>query len=188
VKRQQEEQGGAAGPGGTARPITRRNFIVWYLAGLLTALAVAVLAPLLVYIWPTGSKVKKATVTVNLSQSLEQLQESQALQFNAPANFGFMMIDGGGDNYPGKVTFGAFAVRTGSQVNILSVTCSHLGCSVNYDTTAHIFGCPCHGSQFNIDGQVVHGPALAGLSHLGWKQGSSPNQIIVQGYSLQGVG
>jgi Rieske Fe-S protein len=161
---------------------------VWYLAGLLTAFAVAILAPLVVYIWPSGSKVKKTDVTVNLSQSLDQLQENQALQFNAPANFGFMMVDGGGSNYPGKVSFGAYAVRASNQITVLAVTCSHLGCSVSFDTTAHIFGCPCHGSEFTLDGGVARGPATAPLSHLGWKQGANPNQIIVQGYSLQGVG
>ena len=33
---------------GLSRPVTRRNFIVWYLAGLLTATVVAIVAPILI--------------------------------------------------------------------------------------------------------------------------------------------
>ena len=174
---------------GTRPPtITRRNFIVWYLAGLLTAFAVAIVAPLLLFLWPSGGKTKRTNVTVKLNQPLSQLQNNQTLQFNAPANFGFMMVDGGGDNAPGKVTFGGIATRLQDTITVLSVTCSHLGCSVQFDQSARIFKCPCHGSQFDIHGGVIHGPAQFPLSHLAWKQGSGAGEIIVEGYSLPGAG
>jgi Rieske Fe-S protein len=178
------------GAGEEPKPVTRRNFIVWYLAGLLSAIAVVIPAGLLVYAWPkaTGGKVREQNVTVTLDRPLDQLQENQALQFNSPPNTGFKMVNGGGDNYPGKVTFGAYAIRVANEIIILSVTCSHLGCSVQFDNSAHTFNCPCHGSIFNIDGQVLHGPALAPLSNLGWKLGSSLKEIVIEGYSLQGVG
>jgi Rieske Fe-S protein len=155
---------------------------------LLTAFAVAVVAPLLLYLWPSGGKTKRSNVTVSLTQPLSQLQSNQTLQFNAPPNYGFMMVDGGGDNAPGKVTFGGIVVRLQDNLTVLSVTCSHLGCSVQFDQTAHIFKCPCHGSEFGINGDVVHGPAQYPLSHLAWKQGSSAQEIIVEGYSLPGAG
>jgi Rieske Fe-S protein len=168
--------------------MTRRNFIVWYLAGLMTAMAVAAIAPLLVYIWPTGSKVKPATLKITLSTALEQLAEGTVVKFNAPSNYGFKMIDGGGDNYPGKVSFGGFIVHTGSELIGLSITCAHLGCSVAFQKQQKYFLCPCHGSHYAIDGRVTKGPATANLSHYGWKKGAAPNQILVEGYSLQGIG
>jgi Rieske Fe-S protein len=174
-----------AGTGG--RKVTRRNFIVWYLAGLLTAFALAVLAPLLVYIWPTGAKVKNAIISVTLKTPLNKLADQSVVQFNAPNEMGFKMVDGGGDNYPGKVTFGGYAIRLGGTILVLSVTCSHLGCSVDFETSGHYFHCPCHGSEFFINGALKHGPAQAPLSHLGWKLGSSPSEIQVEGYSLPGV-
>lgn len=168
--------------------MTRRNFIVWYLAGLMTAMVVAAIAPLLVFIWPSGGKVKSADVKATLQTPFNSLSEGQTSQFNAPSGYGFRMIDGGGDNYPGKVSFGGYVIKTGGQLLVLSLTCSHLGCSVQWTPSKKTFNCPCHGSIFNIDGHVVHGPATAPLSHYSWKKGSSPTEILVQGYALQGVG
>ncbi|MDR0360562.1 MAG: Rieske 2Fe-2S domain-containing protein [bacterium] len=158
---------------------------MWWLAGLLTAFAAAIVAPLLVFIWPSGGKIKNATVKVSLQTPLNQLKDGAATKFQAPANYGFRMIGGGGDNYPGKVSFGGYLVMTGGQISVLSLTCSHLGCSINFE--AGQFTCPCHGSHFSISGDVTHGPAQAPLSTYSWKKVSN-NQIQVEGYSLQGVG
>ena len=98
------------------------------------------------------------------------------------------MKDGGGDNYPGKITFAGYAVRLPSGIQVFSSTCSHLGCSVAYQSSQHIFACPCHGSEFHADGSVLRGPAVAPLSHLTWTQGASPSLLLIQGLSLPGVG
>jgi cytochrome b6-f complex iron-sulfur subunit len=39
----------------------------------------------------------------------------------------------------------------------LSTTCTHLGCAVARSKEG--FACPCHGSRFNSNGQVIGGPA-----------------------------
>jgi cytochrome b6-f complex iron-sulfur subunit len=41
----------------------------------------------------------------------------------------------------------------------ISATCTHLGCTVDWNTDARAFVCPCHGSRFDPLGQVVDGPA-----------------------------
>ena len=38
-----------------------------------------------------------------------------------------------------------------------SLVCTHLGCTVEED--GENFNCPCHGSQFDQDGNVLKGPA-----------------------------
>jgi cytochrome b6-f complex iron-sulfur subunit len=43
------------------------------------------------------------------------------------------------------------------QLGAISLVCTHLGCTVNRVTTG--FLCPCHGSQYDVDGMVVSGPA-----------------------------
>ena len=40
-------------------------------------------------------------------------------------------------------------------------TCTHQGCSVAWENSE--FACPCHGSKFSADGEVIEGPANAPL-------------------------
>lgn len=49
-------------------------------------------------------------------------------------------------------------------VYALSAICTHLGCIVKQK--AHGFSCPCHGSEFGADGEVLKGPAPAPLPWL----------------------
>ena len=46
----------------------------------------------------------------------------------------------------------------------MSLTCSHLGCTVEQDDEG--YHCPCHGSQYNAEGQVEKGPATEPLQSL----------------------
>jgi len=48
-------------------------------------------------------------------------------------------------------------VRDGNKVAAISTTCTHLGCIVGPSATG--FQCPCHGSRFDVDGNVTGGPA-----------------------------
>jgi cytochrome b6-f complex iron-sulfur subunit len=45
----------------------------------------------------------------------------------------------------------------------LSRTCTHLGCSVPWDLEKSKFICPCHGSTFDIAGEVLTPPATRAL-------------------------
>ena len=45
----------------------------------------------------------------------------------------------------------------------LSATCTHLGCRVR--PAPNFFSCPCHGSTFDLRGQVVRGPAQKPLAN-----------------------
>jgi cytochrome b6-f complex iron-sulfur subunit len=46
----------------------------------------------------------------------------------------------------------------------ISLVCTHLGCTVGQSTDG--FACPCHGSRFDADGNVTHGPAAKPLTSL----------------------
>lgn len=45
----------------------------------------------------------------------------------------------------------------------LSLTCTHLGCSITYSSAKQEFICPCHASSFDINGNVLNPPAPRAL-------------------------
>ncbi len=52
-------------------------------------------------------------------------------------------------------------MHTGSSMfTAVSAICTHAGCTVQYQASAHDLYCRCHGSTFNEDGSVVRGPAF----------------------------
>lgn len=66
-------------------------------------------------------------------------------------------------------------VREGNKIAAISTTCTHLGCIVGIADTG--FACPCHGSQYDQDGNVTGGPAPKPLP---WFQVTlAPNGDIV---------
>jgi len=53
----------------------------------------------------------------------------------------------------------AWVVVNGRQVTAFSPLCTHLGCAYRWQGENKSFTCPCHGSTFNIQGDVMTGPA-----------------------------
>jgi len=63
----------------------------------------------------------------------------------------------------------------------LSAICPHLGCTIQKVEAA--FTCPCHGSQFDRQGNVRHGPATRPMTYLTviFNEGTltiDPNQTV----------
>jgi nitrite reductase/ring-hydroxylating ferredoxin subunit len=57
------------------------------------------------------------------------------------------------------------AVNRADAVAVFSSKCPHLGCRINRTEGGELV-CPCHGSRFDLQGNVVHGPATRSLSSL----------------------
>lgn len=55
------------------------------------------------------------------------------------------------------------------QLTELSAVCPHLQCAVAWNGTENTWDCPCHGSRFDPQGNVLNGPANQNLSP--WKEG-----------------
>ena len=48
-------------------------------------------------------------------------------------------------------------------VHAVSPVCTHMGCTVTWNTAEITWDCPCHGSRFTCDGEVIQGPAVKDL-------------------------
>jgi menaquinol-cytochrome c reductase iron-sulfur subunit len=51
-------------------------------------------------------------------------------------------------------------------ITVFSPICPHLGCEYNWNPQTGHFECPCHGSVYGINGQVLGGPAPRPLDTL----------------------
>jgi len=67
------------------------------------------------------------------------------------------------------------AIKMDNNINVLSIKCTHLGCTLN--VAGDIFKCPCHGSEFRLDGKVIKGPASKNLKEIDFKV--EKNKIIL---------
>jgi cytochrome b6-f complex iron-sulfur subunit len=50
-----------------------------------------------------------------------------------------------------------------TSVRAFNPICTHRQCVVAFSANERKIKCPCHGSQFDLDGHVVHGPAARPL-------------------------
>jgi cytochrome b6-f complex iron-sulfur subunit len=70
------------------------------------------------------------------------------------------------DNYPpGTQTLlsdvPAVLIHSDQGFSAIILMCTHLGCTISQAENG--FACPCHGSQFDSKGDVLHGPAIKEL-------------------------
>lgn len=72
--------------------------------------------------------------------------------------------DGGMVEIDGDVV-GAYRDATGA-VDAVSITCTHMGCTLRWNGAETSWDCPCHGSRFATDGDVLNGPAVEPLDRV----------------------
>jgi nitrite reductase/ring-hydroxylating ferredoxin subunit len=87
-----------------------------------------------------------------LFPSISTTQEAQ------PVSFPLADLPVGGTK---AITYGGVSVlvlRTAESLRAFSLTCTHLGCTVQWQTDKKEFYCPCHDGRFDEFGDVLAGP------------------------------
>ena len=116
----------------------RRYFVNSLLGSGIAATAVSILYPILKFVIPP-ELAESAVMSVAVGRSAE-------IQPNSGVIFKF------GDE-PGLL------IRTAEgDLRAFSARCTHLNCTVQYDSGAKEIACACHGGQFDLNGKNVGGP------------------------------
>ncbi len=69
--------------------------------------------------------------------------------------------------------------RSSDRFTALSMRCTHEGCPVS-PPAGGIITCPCHGSQFDLEGKVLRGPAKFPLARYATKYNPRENSLGVR--------
>jgi cytochrome b6-f complex iron-sulfur subunit len=75
-------------------------------------------------------------------------------------------------------THRVFVMRLQDGFRAISSVCTHLGCITRYQPDDRIIACPCHGSRFGLDGEVIAGPAPRALRWLQMDE-TSRGEVVV---------
>jgi quinol---cytochrome c reductase iron-sulfur subunit, bacillus type len=79
-----------------------------------------------------------------------------------------------------------WVVKNNGSVTAFKPSCTHLGCAYHWETNSASFACPCHGSYFSIEGDVLAGPAPRPLDRYPTKVNSCRLQINDAADQLKG--
>lgn len=72
--------------------------------------------------------------------------------------------EGSAVTYNGKRA-GAYKDENG-KLFVVDTTCKHMGCECEWNAGEKTWDCPCHGSRYSFNGEVIEGPALSALDLL----------------------
>lgn len=71
-----------------------------------------------------------------------------------------------------------FLIKDATGIYAMTAVCTHLGCTVGAPV-ASLITCPCHGSQYNLSGGNVLGPAVLPLVHFTVTEATPGGALVV---------
>ena len=77
---------------------------------------------------------------------------------------------------------GVWLVKRSNESTVVALDdrCTHLGCRQKWDAERGLFQCPCHGSEFDLEGNVTRGPATRALPRLALTKVESNKVLLVE--------
>lgn len=133
--------------------MNRRHFFEKFVGALFGGTALAFVAPALVYLFPNK----------NFGAAGREFTEADGQPITAAS-----INDG---NARAGMLGGkpAVVLRRNGELTAFSAVCTHLGCVVAFKASEKIFVCPCHGGQYDDEGNVIAGPPPKPLERLAVK-------------------
>lgn len=131
----------------------RRDFIKNALYAVLALFGLGFLVPGLAVLFPVGGRDKDVVYFPLIAE--EEIPRSGVKKSE-------LVYSASGKERKARV----FIVSSENDLTVLSATCSHLGCLVNYNKEKGEFICPCHGGRYDLSGKNIAGPPPAPLNSL----------------------
>ncbi len=70
-------------------------------------------------------------------------------------------------------------VNQKDEITVLLAKCSHLGCKINSMENGK-FICPCHGSEYDLEGKPIKGPAYKNLTKIPAQLSSDGLNVVIE--------
>jgi glycine/D-amino acid oxidase-like deaminating enzyme/nitrite reductase/ring-hydroxylating ferredoxin subunit len=90
---------------------------------------------------------------------------------NADSSPSELKLDEGGVVEVDGKRCGAYRDKDGNY-HVVDTTCTHMGCELEWNDGERSWDCPCHGSRFSAQGNVIEGPAFTPLKTMPWPDNS----------------
>lgn len=130
---------------------SRRGFHLAVIYGLQAVMGAALAIPAAVYLlFPPRSKKEDQWVEV---------AELTKLQPGVPEEIVFRRNRVDGWKIANEKTSAWVVKKSDTEVVAYAPNCTHLGCAFHWEQRTKTFLCPCHTSNFGVDGKVIDGPA-----------------------------
>lgn len=131
--------------------VSRRQFLTYTLTGVGGFMAAAMVMPMARFAIDPVLKTSGAGDMNAVADVSDLTEEPQRFDFS------YEQVDGW---YTSEVTETAWIYQKGDEITALSPVCTHLGCTVNWNSNEEYpnqYFCPCHGGRFEKDGTNVPG-------------------------------
>jgi len=137
---------------------SRRSFLTWLIVAAAGLIGISLAVPLGGYVASPALKRRERPWVDAGPVSDLPIGEPTQRDLVMTVTDGYMQV---------AAVKGVWALRRGTnEVTVYSPICTHLGCGYRWDAGEKEFKCPCHGSVFDLNGNVIGGPAPRPLDRL----------------------